>query len=265
VNCGGIPETLLESELFGHVKGAFTGAIASKKGLFDMASGGTIFLDEIGEMTPAMQVKLLRTLQERRVRPVGASEDHPVDIRIIAATNRNLEAMVAEKGFREDLYYRINVISIRVPPLRERREDIALLATHFLRRNAPVMGKGEPALSREALEALEGYAWPGNIRELENVVERAMAIAPGPRIERGHLPEGLQGLRAPRTFHDIEVPPAGFDLNEAVEGIRKVYILKAIELEGGNVTRAARRLGITFRSIRHFVKKYGIQAKDESE
>ena len=265
VNCGGIPETLLESELFGHVKGAFTGAIATKKGLFDMAAGGTIFLDEIGEMTVPMQVKLLRTIQERRVRPVGASEDHAVDIRIIAATNRDLEAMVAQKAFREDLYFRINVISIRVPPLRERREDIALLATHFLRHYAPIMGKGEPALARDALEAIEGYAWPGNIRELENVIERALAIAPGSRVERGHLPEALQGLRAPKGFQEIDIPPTGFDLNEAIEGIRKVYILRAIELEGGNVTHAAKRLGITFRSIRHFVKKYGIQAKEESE
>lgn len=265
VNCGGIPETLLESELFGHIKGAYTGAYATKKGLFDMASGGTIFLDEIGEMTPAMQVKLLRTLQEKRVRPVGASEDHPVDIRIIAATNRNLETMVAEKQFREDLYYRINVISIGMPPLRERREDIALLATHFLKQYAESMGKPTPSLSRDALDALESHPWPGNIRELENVVERAIAIANGPRIERSHLPETLQGNRAPRGFRDVDVPPSGFDLNDAVEGVRKVYIQKALELEGGNLTRAAKRLGITFRSIRHFVKKYDIQAKDIEE
>jgi two-component system, NtrC family, response regulator PilR len=196
---------------------------------------------------------------------VGSAEDHAVDIRIIAATNRNLEAMVAQKQFREDLYYRINVISIRMPPLRERRADVSLLATHFLRRYAEAMGKPMPVLSREALEAMETYPWPGNIRELENVVERALAIAPGPRIERCHFPEPLQGPKTPHPFLDVEVPAEGFDLNESVEGVRKVYIQKAIELEGGNLTRAARRLGVTFRSVRHFVKKYGIQAREGEE
>jgi DNA-binding NtrC family response regulator len=261
VNCGGLTETLLESELFGHVKGAFTGAHATKKGFFDLAEGGTIFLDEIGEMSPAMQVKLLRALQERRIRPVGGDGEHPVDARVIAATNEDLQRMIQEKRFREDLYYRIKVHSIAVPPLRNRCEDIPLLARSFMEKHARLMGRALPTLSAEALKALEGYLWPGNVRELENVVERAMALAEG-RIETRHLPEEVMGFRVTQAPGEIQIPESGFDLTEVVEQTRARYIQKALELEGGVMVRAAQRLGITFRSMRYFVKKYRLNAKE---
>jgi len=262
VNCGGIPETLLESELFGYAKGAFTGAYATKKGLFDMAHGGTLFLDEIGEMSPMMQVKLLRALQERRIRAVGATEDHEVDARVLAATNQDLSRMVAEKRFREDLYYRINVISVQLPPLRKRREDIPALAAHFLAKSARGSNRPTPALTTKALQVLESHAWPGNIRELENVIERAMALAPGERIEVCHLPESLLNYTMPSSHDELEIPGQGFSLSKTVEGVRAAYLQRALELEDGVMTRAAARLGITFRSMRYFVKKYHLNAKE---
>ncbi len=262
INCGGLPETLLESELFGHAKGAFTGAVATKKGLFDTASGGTLFLDEIGETSPAMQVKLLRALQEKRIRPVGGNEEHPVDARVLAATNQDLQKMVQEKRFREDLYYRVNVISIVMPPLRERREDIPLLVRFFTEKYARLWGREVPALTQEAMRALEKYAWPGNVRELENVIERAMALAQSPRIERRDLPDEVRGFQSPMDTGGIDIPESGFLLDDVVERIRAGYVQKALELEGGVMVKAARRLGITFRSMRYLVKKYGLNAKE---
>ena len=262
VNCGGLPETLLESELFGHAKGAFTGAYATKKGLFDTASGGTIFLDEVAEMSPAMQVKLLRALQERRIRPVGSDEEHAVDTRVLAATNQDLQRLIHEKRFREDLYYRINVISVVLPPLRERREDIPLLVKFFLEKYAASWGRPVPTLSREALKALERYDWPGNVRELENAMERAMALCQNDRIDAHHLPDEVAGFRAPHGVDDIHIPDAGLNLSDTLESIRAAYIKKALEMEGGVMVRAAARLGMTFRSIRYFVKKYGLSARE---
>ena len=262
INCGGMPEPLLESELFGHVKGAFTGAIATKKGLFDTATGGTLFLDEIGETSPAMQVKLLRVLQEKRLRPVGGNEEHSVETRVLAATNQDLQKMIQEKKFREDLYYRINVISIQMPPLRERRDDIPLLVRFFTEKYARLWGKEPPALTQEAMRALERYPWPGNVRELENVIERAMALAQGERIESRDLPDEVRGFQGVRETAGIEIPDADFDLDDFVERIRAGYVQKALELEGGVMVRAARRLGISFRSMRYFVKKYGLGARE---
>ena len=262
VNCGGIPETLLESELFGHVKGAFTGAYATKKGLFDTAHGGTLFLDEIGEMSPLMQVKLLRALQERRIRAVGATEDHEVDARVLAATNQDLARLVQEKRFREDLFYRINVITIQLPPLRKRRDDIPTLAQHFLQKCAAAGDRPAPSLTAGAMGLLESYAWPGNIRELENVVERALALAPGERIEVSHLPEHLLGYKMPAAAGEMDIPEDGFSLPEAVEGVRAAYIRRALAMEEGVMVRAAARLGISFRSMRYFVKKYHLQARE---
>ncbi len=261
VNCGGLPETLLESELFGHVKGAFTGAVNSKRGLFDVAQGGTLFLDEVGEMTPAMQVKLLRALQEKRIRPVGSDEEHSTDARVIAATNQDLQKLMKEKRFREDLYYRINVISLRIPSLRERREDIPLLAHHFLDKYARLLGKDVPAISVEAMKILEAYDWPGNVRQLENVLERAMALIEGDGVEVRHLPEEILGVGRPLIREDVVIPEDEFSLNDAVESFRAAYIRKALEMENGVMVRAAERLGITFRSMRYFVKKYHLQVK----
>jgi two-component system response regulator PilR (NtrC family) len=262
VNCGGLPETLLESELFGHVKGAFTGAHATKRGLFDMASGGTIFLDEVGEMSAAMQVKLLRALQEKRIRPVGSDEEHAVDARVLAATNQDLQRLIQEKRFREDLYYRINVITILLPGLKDRREDIPLLAHHFLQKYARIWGKSVPALTRDAMKALERYHWPGNVRELENVMERAMALCQDDRILAHNLPDELMGFRPAAGPSDVEIPDSGFKLTETLEAVRAAYILKALELENGVMTKAADRLGITFRSMRYFVKKYRMNARE---
>jgi two-component system response regulator PilR (NtrC family) len=258
INCGGLPETLLESELFGHTKGAFTGAVATKRGLFDTASGGTLFLDEIGETSPAMQVKLLRALQERRIRPLGSEEEHAVDARVLAATNQDLQQMIHEKRFREDLYYRINVISIQMPPLRERREDIPLLVRYFVDKYARLWKKGAPAVTQEALRALEKYPWPGNVRELENVIERAMALALGDRIESRDLTDEVRGFHALKNLSAVEIPESGFALDDVMEGIKAAYVQRAMEMDGGVMVKAARRLGITFRSMRYFVKKYGL-------
>ena len=263
VNCGALPETLLESELFGHAKGSFTGATTTKKGLFDVAAGGTIFLDEIGEMSPTMQVKLLRTLQERRVRAVGATEDHPVDIRVVTATNQDLEALVAERKFREDLFYRVNVIRINLPPLRERREDIPLLAIHCLKNLSAANGNPLPIISKDAMEALENYHWPGNVRQFENVIERALAMSEGGRICKRHLPDIVTGFSEAPGRAGPKLPESGFDLSMAIESIKRDYVREALEIEDGVMSRGAKRLGISFRSMRYLVKKYGLNAKEE--
>src|SRR5581483_3280415 len=266
LNCGAVPEALLESELFGHMRGAFTGADQNKKGLLEVAERGTVFLDEIGEMPAAMQVKLLRVLQERRFRRVGGLEELTADIRVIAATNQDLARLVAEGRFREDLYYRINVIPIALPPLRDRREDIPLLAEHFLEKFTAQMDKPLSGISQAAMELLVDYDWPGNIRELENVIERAVALEPTPTILPESLPEALRsrasraqyasardeaGRAAPpaadrdgasRTF----LPESGFDLEAHVQQIERDYLAEALRRAGGVQVRAAELLGMSF-------------------
>jgi two-component system response regulator PilR (NtrC family) len=260
LNCGAMPETLLESELFGHMRGAFTGAESNKKGLLEVAEMGTIFLDEIGEMSPVMQVKLLRVLQERRFRRVGGLEELQADIRVIAATNQDLTKAVAEGRFREDLYYRINVIPIVLPPLRERREDIPLLAEHFLGKYAEQMGKAVTAISRPALDLLLRHDWPGNIRELENVIERAVALEPTPAVLPESLPPSLRSVRARTEAPVGEILPAeGLDLEAHVKELERGYIAQALERANGVQVRAAELLGMSFRSFRYYVKKYNLR------
>ena len=260
INCGALPENLLESELFGHVKGAFTGAVREKKGLFQEADQGTLFLDEIGEMTPAMQVKLLRALQERTVRRVGSTREETVDVRIIAATNQNLEARIAEGEFREDLYYRIHVIPVDLPPLRHRREDIPLLVEHFLKKFSEQMGLAEPKrISVDAVRVFEGYQWPGNVRELENVIERAVALSAEPTITTRDLPAELFESR-PIGDRAVTLPDEGLDLEAYLESIRVQLMTQALDRTGGVQTQAAELLGISFRSFRYYAKKIGVTA-----
>ena len=257
VNCGAFPETLLESELFGYVKGAFTGANSNRRGLIEAAEGGTLFLDEIGEMTLPMQVSLLRVLQERQVRPLGSSQQIPVDARLLAATNANLEKAVRAGTFREDLYYRISVIPIELPPLRERREDIPLLAQHFLRRFAEEMRKPVKQIADESLRRMEAYEWPGNVRQLENVVERGVALAQGETVTIGPLSEKLTGAAANNSGEALPaLPPDG--LERLIEGIERHYLATALQQSGGVRTKAADLLRMSYRSFRHYAKKYGI-------
>ncbi len=262
INCGAFPETLLESELFGYTKGAFTGATQNKRGLFEVANGGTVFLDEISEMSVGMQVKLLRVLQERAVRPLGSSTEVPIDVRVIAATNRNLAEMVSENTFREDLYYRISVIPIQVPPLRERRDDIPLLANAFLKRFTPESGKNIGRIGKDSLSKLTEYAWPGNVRQLENALERAVAMETGEELVV-ELPSekqkavaaaaGFNGTGATGTF-----PTEGVDLERYVAEIERNLIQSALKHSGGVQTRAADLLKVSYRSFRHLLKKYEI-------
>ena len=266
VNCGAFPEALLESELFGYVKGAFTGANQNKRGLFEVADGGTIFLDEISEMTLAMQVKLLRVLQERTVRPVGGTSEIAIDVRVIAATNRELDKAVAENVFREDLYYRLNVIPIRVPPLRERREDVALLVNHFLKKYASAAGRNILRLHPSSLEILCGYEWPGNVRQLENTVERAVALETSDELHV-ELPMERPKARAaaagagtgslPELGADLSLPE-GLGMENYVAGIERSLLQGALNQSGGVQTKAADLLGISYRSFRHLMKKYSL-------
>jgi len=257
INCGALPENLLESELFGHERGAFTGAVREKKGLFQEANGGTLFLDEIGEMTPAMQVKLLRVLQEKTVRRVGGNQEEPVDVRIIAATNRDLTEAITAGTFREDLYYRINVIPIVLPPLRQRREDVRPLVDHFTQKYSQELDVTPKPISVEALRALESYDWPGNVRELENTVERALALAAGDHLTTRDLPPQIRsGGRRPQVT--VELPEAGIDLEEHLDEIRRQMMEQALERTGGVQTRAAELLAMSFRSFRYYAKKLGI-------
>jgi two-component system, NtrC family, response regulator PilR len=262
LNCGALPETLLESELFGHMRGAFTGADSNKKGLLEVAEHGTVFLDEISEMTPPMQVKLLHVLQERRFRRVGGLEELQADIRFIAATNQDLSRRVADGRFREDLFYRINVIPIVLPPLRERREDIPLLAEHFLAKYTELMGKRIAGISNAALELLVRHAWPGNIRELENVIERAVALEATPAILSDSLPPTVRGQAAPQPGAMVPVdaePGPGFDLEAHVQEIERGYIAEALKRAGGVQVKAAELLGMSFRSFRYYAKKYNLR------
>ena len=261
VNCGALSETLLDSELFGHMRGAFTGADANKKGLIEVAEKGTIFLDEIGEMSPVVQVKLLRVLQERKFRRLGGTEEIDADIRILAATNRDLSKMVADGSFREDLFYRINVIPMRVPPLRDRQGDIPLLAEHFVGRFAEQMRKPISGISGAALSLLAQHAWPGNIRELENAMERAVALERTPTILPDSLPEQLSHRAADaQTPAPAEAfPDGGFDLERHVQDIEREYIAEALRRAGGVKVKAAELLGMSFRSFRYYTKKYNLK------
>jgi two-component system response regulator PilR (NtrC family) len=265
VNCGALPETLLDSELFGHMRGAFTGADTNKKGLIEVAEKGTIFLDEIAEMSPLVQVKLLRVLQERRFRRLGGTEEVEADIRVITATNRDLSKMVAEGTFREDLFYRINVIPIRLPALRERGEDIPILADHFMTRFATQMAKPITGISGSAIAALQAYPWPGNIRELENAIERAVALERTPSILVESLPEGVRQAPAvsssngPATAGEGRFPEGGIDLEQHVQHIEREYIAEALRRAGGVKVKAAELLGMSFRSFRYYMKKYNLK------
>ena len=270
VNCGALSETLLDSELFGHMRGSFTGADSNKKGLIEVADKGTIFLDEIGEMSPMLQVKVLRVLQERKFRRVGGTEEVEADIRIIAATNRDLGKMVAEGQFREDLYYRINVIPVRLPALRERPEDVPLLAEHFVAKFATQMKKNVTSISGAALNKLTAHAWPGNVRELENAMERAVALERTPSILPESLPESVQAASSlgPRVATATAAAPAaasnalpdqGFDLEQHVQHLEREYIAEALRRSGGVKVKAAELLGMSFRSFRYYMKKYNLK------
>ncbi|MFB3817300.1 MAG: sigma-54-dependent transcriptional regulator [Candidatus Methylomirabilales bacterium] len=255
INCGALPEELLESELFGHVKGSFTGAIANKAGLVEVAAGGTVFLDEVAEMSPSLQVKLLRFLQDHMFRRVGGTEDLAVDVRTIAATNKRLEELIRTAAFREDLYYRLNVITVEIPPLRERREDIPLLAAHFLALYATRGHRGAMEISKDAMEVLCAYPWPGNVRELENVMERAVALAAQDEVRVENLPPALLQPVAPAGAR-WEVPPGGVNLEEVLADLERSLMQDALAKAGGVQTRAAQLLGLNFRSFRYRAKKH---------
>jgi transcriptional regulator with PAS, ATPase and Fis domain len=248
INCGALPENLLESELFGYVKGAFTGAHTNKTGLLKAADGGTLFLDEIGEMPPTLQVKLLRALQEREAQPLGATKPVPFDARFVAATNRNLEEEIAAHRFRDDLYYRISVFSLTLPPLRERREDVPLLARHFIAKYSRELGVPPRTLSDEALQALINYDWRGNVRELQNAIERAVTLSDG-RIELGHLPQKIQAVSfAIRDLHGQTL---------TLEELERRYILETLSRERDDKTRTAELLGIDLSTLYRKLKRYG--------
>jgi two-component system response regulator PilR (NtrC family) len=261
INCGGIPENLLESELFGYQKGAFTGAVSNKPGLLELAHGGTVFLDEVGELPPSLQVKLLRVVQEKSFQRIGGTDPIHVDIRLICATNKNLEEEVIQGKFREDLYYRLNVIQIQMPPLRERQEDIPLLAQHFLKKYAQEMGKDVQTLSSYAMEVLKRYHFPGNVRELENIIQRGVALEQSKII----LPESLklasfkqQGATKSEAESIPELSTENFDLEKWLEERERGFIVQALERTGGVKTEAARLLGISFRSLRYKMEKLGM-------
>jgi two-component system response regulator PilR (NtrC family) len=259
LNCGAIPENLLESELFGHMKGSFTGAIANKRGLLEMAEGGTLFMDEIGELPLPLQVKLLRVIQEREFKRVGGTEDIKVDVRIISASNQDLQQKVAHGSFREDLFYRLNVIQIKIPPLRERKEDIPLLVNHFVRKYSTDTGKEIEGISPEALELLLGYNFAGNVRELENIIERSITLETTPMIAdrhiRSYLNERMISKGIPPT---LEIPEEGMDLNKVVEDLEKAFILKALDQTDGVKKKAAEILGMNFRAMRYKLAKYDL-------
>jgi two-component system response regulator PilR (NtrC family) len=260
LNCGAIPESLIESELFGHVRGSFTGAFANKRGFFEEADNSTLFLDEIGELSLALQVKLLRVLQERKIKPVGGIKEKEVDVRLICATNRDLEEEVRQGRFREDLYYRINVIGIQIPPLRERLEDVPSLAVHFIDRFARENGRPPLEITPRVLSALGRYAYPGNVRELENILERAVALSSEGVIDLELLPEAVVSSTAVsgQCLQSLEIPDEGIDLEAIVGELEQDLLLKALRRARGVRKEAARLLGITFRSIRYRLDKYGI-------
>jgi two-component system response regulator PilR (NtrC family) len=262
INCGAFPETLLESELFGYMKGAFTGANENRQGLFQAAHGGTLFMDEIGNMSLTMQVKLYRVLQEGKVRPIGSTEESDVDVRIIAATNKEFEKEIAEGRFREDLYYRLSVIPIQVPPLRDRRDDIPLLARHFLERFCKTMEKPIQGISPEAMTRLESYDWPGNVRELENTMERAVALETGREISLKVLPNRIAGYSGSSIGvsegQAADFPVNGVDFEKEIAAAERRYLQAALEKADGVRTRASELLKISYRSFRHYAKKHNL-------
>ena len=259
VNCGALPDTLLESELFGHMKGAFTDAHQNKKGLFEAAHRGTLFLDEVGETSAPMQVKLLRALQEKKIRRVGGTEEVEVDVRVISATNVPLESLVKERRFREDLFYRLQVIPIRTPPLRERREDIARLAEHFLRRFAREMGKNVAKVSEEAMAGLRRYSWPGNVRELENAIERAVALETTQAVLPERLPDSVRSRGLPSLPPTVGIGE-GFSLDEHLRSIESHLLMEALQQAQGDRGSAARLLGVSARSLRYLIQKHAVPA-----
>jgi two-component system, NtrC family, response regulator AtoC len=254
VNCGAIPHTLLESELFGHVKGAFTDASSDKAGLFVQADGGTLFLDEIGETPLSLQVKLLRVLQDEEIRPVGASTVKKVNVRVISATAKDLEQEIDCGRFRKDLYFRLNVLGLRLPPLRERSEDIPLLVDHFLAKHGEMFGKEGVLLSDDALRTLVGYAWPGNVRELENCIERGLLLCEGTILDVASLPDNLREKSEGGT--SIGIPHDSLSIKKAEEVMERELIRRALEKTGGNRTHAARLLEISHRSLLYKLKEY---------
>ncbi len=263
VNCGALPETLLESELFGHERGAFTGAVREKRGLFQDADNGTLFLDEISETTPTLQVKLLRAIQEKLIRKVGANDEVSVDVRIIAAANRDLNDLVADGKFREDLFYRINVIPIALPPLRSRPEDIAPLTMHFIAKICKEQKIPEKRISIEAMRLLEAHPWPGNVRELENTIERTLALEAGPVINASSLPEAVVlGVRT-RAPDFESLPEEGINLEAYLETVGKRLMREALDRCGGVQTKAAELLHMSFRSFRYYAKKYSLVHREE--
>jgi len=263
VNCGAIPENLLESELFGHVKGAFTGAVQNKAGLFEVAQGGTVFLDEIAELPLTLQVKLLRVIQERSYRRVGGTSDLRFDARVLTATNRDLQAEVAEGRFREDLYYRLNVIEISLPPLRDRRDDIPLLVQHFVERYARELEKPPLEVSEDAMRRLVAYCYPGNVRELENVIERAVALCRTQTIDADLLPPTVLSPREAAV--PSRIPPEGVNLEEMMNDYERGLLREALDQAGGVKKRAAARLGVSFRSFRYRLEKLGMGEEDGEE
>lgn len=262
INCGALPENLLESELFGHVKGSFTGAVATKKGMFEIAEKGTLFLDEVSEMSPWTQVKLLRALQDRKIRRVGGTEEIPVDVRIIAATNQNLQERIDGGKFREDLFYRLHVISFEMPPLRKRKEDIRLLVSHFLDKYCKGMGRAIKRISPEVFNVFESYPWPGNVRELENTIERVVAIEERETITRESLPKEML---LPNRRQDVSLSlQPGFDLNAKMDEISNQYVQQALIESRGNLKEAASLLGINYRSLRYLIEKHGLKDANRS-
>jgi DNA-binding NtrC family response regulator len=260
VSCAALPEQLLENELFGHVKGAFTGALAARKGLLEEAQGGTFFLDEVGEAPLAIQTKLLRVLEERSIRRLGDNRSLPVDIRIVAATNRDLESAVREKAFREDLLYRLNVIRLHLPPLRDRSDDVPLLIRHFLALHCRQLGRGLEGVAPAALAALARHSFPGNVRELSNVIEQAVALAAGPLIELGDLPERFRQTQASAAaLRPAPAPGPGAPLEHAIESVEQEQISEALRQTGWNISQAAARLGVSRNTLRYRIEKYGLR------
>jgi DNA-binding NtrC family response regulator len=257
INCAALPENLLESELFGHARGSFTGAVADKKGMFEVATRGTLFLDEVGETSPWTQVKLLRALQERRIRRVGGTEEIPVDVRIIAATNLDLKQRIGEGKFREELYYRLNVIAFEMPPLRKRTEDIPLLINYFLQKYCQQMGKKLKRVAPEVINYFEMYAWPGNVRELENVIERVVAIEDRETVTGSSLPREIV-FPPKKETRQLLIPP-NFNLMTHLDDVSKRYISEARMLAGGNLRKTASLLGVSYRSLRHLIDKFGLK------
>jgi two-component system response regulator PilR (NtrC family) len=263
VNCGAVPETLLESELFGHVKGAFTGAVATTEGLFAAADGGTLFLDEITEVPASVQVKLLRVIQERQIRRVGDTKDQKIDVRLIAASNRDPGKAVRDGTLREDLFYRLNVIPIHLPPLRDRRDDIPLLVAHFIKRISTEVGREVSGVAPDAMAALEQYHWPGNIRELENVIERAIVLGSGHMLDLAALPAGICRPQD-RDEPPLDIPPAGLDLEATLDRIEHGLIQTALQRAGGVQTRAAELLRLSFRQFRYKLQKHQLRAGEKA-